>query len=269
MIRLHRAVLRIYGATFDQWQQIALHALARHVGPRGLLAPCDLVELVDEDDAVLFGILDGKRLELLFVDHFRGFLVDQQLERVLDLQLARLDASRTEILKHALELLRHLLHAGRCHDLHTGGDGANFDFDLAIVELAFPQHFPEALARVGVARCRVARESGLRPRQQRIQNTVFGGISSARTHLGHCLFTGHLDGDLHQIADDRVNLAADIADLRELGGLHLDERRPRQAGQPARDLGLAHAGRPDHENVLRRDLGSEALGNLLAPPAIS
>jgi hypothetical protein len=68
-----------------------------------------------------------------------------------------------------------------------------------------------------------------------------------------------LDRDLDQIADDRVDVAADVADLGELGRLDLDERRLGEPRQPARDLGLADAGRADHQDVLRRDLLAQRL----------
>src|SRR5690606_33899126 len=42
-----------------------------------------------------------------------------------------------------------------------------------------------------------------------------------------------------------------------------------QLGQPARDLGLAHARRPDHQDVLGRDLGAQLVLDLLAPPAVA
>jgi hypothetical protein len=42
--------------------------------------------------------------------------------------------------------------------------------------------------------------------------------------------------------------------------------QPRQA---PRDLGLADAGRPDHQDVLRRDLVAQRLGHLLAAPAVA
>jgi len=38
------------------------------------------------------------------------------------------------------------------------------------------------------------------------------------------------------------------------------ERRPGEARQTARDLGLADAGRADHEDVLGRDLGAQGIG---------
>ena len=39
--------------------------------------------------------------------------------------------------------------------------------------------------------------------------------------------------------------------------------------QPPRDLGLAHAGGPDHQDVLGRDLLAQRLGHLLPAPAIA
>jgi hypothetical protein len=42
--------------------------------------------------------------------------------------------------------------------------------------------------------------------------------------------------------------------------------KPREA---ARDLGLAHPGGPDHQDVLRRDLLAQRLGDLLAAPAVA
>ncbi len=82
-------------------------------------------------------------------------------------------------------------------------------------------------------------------------------------------FARLLHGDVDQVADDRVDVAADVADLGELGRLDLDERGLGQAGQAARDLGLADAGGPDHQDVLRRDLAAQGLLDVLAPPAVA
>jgi hypothetical protein len=60
------------------------------------------------------------------------------------------------------------------------------------------------------------------------------------------------DRDFDEIAHDLLDVAADIADLGEFGGLDLDERRAGEFGQPPRDLGLADAGRPDHQDVFRQ-----------------
>ena len=74
---------------------------------------------------------------------------------------------------------------------------------------------------------------------------------------------------LDQVAGDLLDVAADIADLGELGRLDLDERRVGELGQPPADLGLAAAGRADHQDVLGRDLVAQLGAEALAPPAVA
>jgi hypothetical protein len=50
-------------------------------------------------------------------------------------------------------------------------------------------------------------------------------------------------GDVDEVPNDHVHVAAVETHLRELGGLHLDEGRLRQLRQPSRDLSLAHTSR--------------------------
>ena len=77
------------------------------------------------------------------------------------------------------------------------------------------------------------------------------------------------DRDLDEVAHDLFDVAADIADLGELGGLDLQERRVGEPGEAAGDLGLAAAGRPDHQDVLRRDLLAQRPVELLPAPAVA
>ena len=108
-----------------------------------------------------------------------------------------------------------------------------------------------------------------RPRQQHVQHALLGCVHRAMAHLRHLLLARHLHCDVHQVLDDRIDLATDVADLGELRRFDLDERRAREPREATRDLGLADAGRTDHEDVLRRDLGAQALGHLHAAPAIA
>ena len=102
-------------------------------------------------------------------------------------------------------------------------------------------------------------------RQQQIEHALLRRLLRLLAHLGEALLAHHLDGDLGQVADHRLDVAADVADLGELRRLDLQERRLRQLRQAARDLGLADAGRADHQDVLRRDLLGH-LGRQLLPP---
>ena len=65
------------------------------------------------------------------------------------------------------------------------------------------------------------------------------------------------------------DVAADVTHLGELGSLHLDERRVGELGEPAVNLGLADAGRADHEDVLGRDFLAQRLADLHAAPAVA
>ena len=87
--------------------------------------------------------------------------------------------------------------------------------------------------------------------------------------LERLLLADHLHGDLGQVAHDRLDVAADVADLGELRGLDLEERRVGQARQAPRDLGLADARRPDHEDVLRQDLARHLGRQALPAPAVA
>ena len=65
------------GGAFDQRQQIALHAFARHVAADAAVARADLVDLVEEDDAVVLHRLDRLLRELFGVEQLVGFFVDE------------------------------------------------------------------------------------------------------------------------------------------------------------------------------------------------
>ena len=94
MIGLHRAVLRRDCRAFDQRQQIALHAFARDVGAaaHAVAARIDLVDLVEEDDAVVLDRRDRLGGNLVVVDQLVALFGDQNVEAVLDRDAARLCA---------------------------------------------------------------------------------------------------------------------------------------------------------------------------------
>ncbi len=104
---------------------------------------------------------------------------------------------------------------------------------------------------------------------QRIEHALLGGELRARLHVLALALARLRDRDLDQIADDLFDVAADIADLGEFGGLDLDERRAGELRQPPRDLGLADAGRPDHQDVFRQHFLAQRAGELQPPPAVA
>ena len=91
-------------------------------------------------------------------------------------------------------------------------------------------------------------------RQQRIEDAVLGALLGLGAHAQLGLLAVQLDRGVGQVAHDLLDVLADVADLGEARGLDLDERRVGQRRQAARDLGLADAGRADHQDVLGHHL---------------
>ncbi len=85
----------------------------------------------------------------------------------------------------------------------------------------------------------------------------------------HGLFAVHLDGDVHQVADDGFHVAADVADLGEFGRLDLDEGRVGQLGQAAGDFGFTDPGGADHQDVFGGDFGAQVFIHLHPAPAVA
>ena len=95
------------------------------------------------------------------------------------------------------------------------------------------------------------------------------GLLGARLHVLALLVAGQRNRNLDEVADDLLDIAADVTHLGELGRLHLDERRARQARQAPGDFRLADAGRPDHQDVLRHHLFAQLFVELQPAPAVA
>ena len=271
VVGLDHADLGRDGGAFDQRQQVALHTLARDIRSAAFAAG-DLVDLVKKDYAVRLDITHGFQLDFFLVDEAPRFFVSQLLHRLGNLQLAFLGTLLTQVLEHALQLRGEFFHAGRRKDFHLCGRHRQIKLDFLVVKLALAQHLAEFLPRGGFLRlgCAVLNLPGItRARQQHVEDAVLGGIFRAHAHLARGFLARLLDGDLGQVADDAVDILADIADFGELGRFHLDERRARQTRQSPRDLGLADAGGSDHQNVLGRDFLSHDPLDPHPPPAVA
>src|SRR5262249_19604229 len=127
------------------------------------------------------------------------------------------------------------------------------------VELAGAQHAAELVP--GLRRGPLA--------DQRIEHALLGGELGLGRHALAQALAGHAEGDLHEIAHNLLDIAADIADLGELGRLDLQERRLGEAREAPRDLGLADPRRADHQDVLGLHLLAQAFRQLLAAPAVA
>ena len=104
---------------------------------------------------------------------------------------------------------------------------------------------------------------------QRVEHALLGGALGAGLDLLAQALARHADRDLDEVAGDLLDIAADIADFGEFGGLDLEERRLGEARQATGDLGLAAAGRADHQDVFRQHFLAQFGRELLAPPAVA
>ena len=169
--------------------------------------------------------------------------------------------------EHVLQLAGELLHAGRRDDLEADCYGIHLDVHFVVVQVTFAQALAQHLARVAHVAAVVGGRA--RRRQQHVENALLGSLFGGCLNALHGLLAQHLHGDVGQVAHDRFDIATDVANLGELGGFHLDERRIRQARQAAGDFRLADAGRADHEDVLGRHFLAQTVLQLHAPPAVA
>ena len=154
----------------------------------------------------------------------------------------------------------------------------NRDLDLAVLELAGQQPALHLLARplaalgglVGLVRVGLAASSwaGARARAGRAAAARPAALACSSTVSRSALRTSRIAASTRSRIRPSTSRPY-VADLGVLGGLGLHERCAHEHGQPAGDLGLAHAGRADQHDVLGRDLRREVVGQLPPPPPIA
>ena len=106
-------------------------------------------------------------------------------------------------------------------------------------------------------------------REEQVEEALLDALLGDLFDLGLALLADHVDRDVHEVADHGLDVAADVADLGELGRLDLDERRAGEAGEAAGDLGLPDPRRPDHDDVVGHDLVAQLVIDALAAPAVA
>ena len=246
------------------------------------------VDFVDEDDAGVFGLANGFVLHLVHVDELGGFLVEQQLAGFGHGHLALAGFLGHHVAQHVLQAReRALVHAGRrAHHAHAGAGLRHLNFDFAVFQLAVLDFLAEplagALVQLGVGLRHVVGPAplpkptpgfgagGLRHgRNQGIENQLFHGVGG----LG---FHGFLAAGLHavhallgQVAHHAFHVAAHVAHFGELAGFHFHKGRIGEVGQAAGNFGFAHAGGPNHEDVVGHDFGLHVGRGVQAAPAVA
>ena len=102
-----------------------------------------------------------------------------------------------------------------------------------------------------------------------VEHAFFGGFFSFSANFLALGFFDQRDTNFDKIADDALDIAADIANLGEFSSFNLEKRRAREFRQTPRDFGFADAGGPNHQNVFRQDFLAQLAGQLLAAPSVA
>ena len=130
-------------------KQVPLDPFPGDVGSPGAVPAHDLVDLIQEDDAVLLHLAPGLLHHPVHVDEAAGLLLEQVFPGLGELDLALLGLAGEEVAQHVLEVEVHLLHAGGGKDLHhRGGALADFQLHEALFQAPGPEHGPELLPGV-------------------------------------------------------------------------------------------------------------------------
>src|SRR5437667_235918 len=158
VVGAHVAVARLYRRAFDDRQQVALDALARDVGPRALAALArDLVDLVDEDDAVILDAIERLVHDVIHVHQLLQLFVDQDAARLVHVHRAALFLLGYQLLNHFAEIDVRPFHAlRRLHHLqHWEALLLHLDLDIAFFELPIFQLGAKLLTRAAAALIRL------------------------------------------------------------------------------------------------------------------
>src|SRR5215510_7918139 len=150
MIGLHWPVFGADRGAFDQRQEIALHAFPADIGTADALgAPADLVDLVEEYEAVVLDVADRFLHGGVVVDELVRLFRHEDLERVADGDAARLGALAERLAENIAQIDHADMaarHAGDLEGWHASAGIGDLDLDFAVVEFAGAQALTEGVA---------------------------------------------------------------------------------------------------------------------------
>ena len=86
--------------------------------------------------------------------------------------------------------------------------------------------------------------------------------------LGNLFLASQVNGNLGEVANHTFDITSHVSDFGKFRGLDFQERRIRHARQSPGNLGLANAGRADHDDVLGHHIDRHIGREFLAPHTI-
>ena len=196
------------------------------------LAPRNLVDLIQENNARVLDAIDRRPRHLVHVDQPLLFFLNQIFKCLVHLHLSFLGSRAKDVRQHVLDVDIHLLNTLVRHNFKGWKISLpHIDLNLPLVKLAFtqllPQFFPRPRGRLGQRRPAIdhnsARSSGSVPRpcgrrrrQKNIQQPFFGVQLSLVSNVLEFFFTHIINRNLHQIAHHRLHITPHITNFRKL-----------------------------------------------------
>ena len=233
VIRLHHAVLRVDGRPFDDRQQVALYAFAGDVRTTRACWRPAILSISSRKTMPLCSTRSiASRARFCWSTSFSASSA-MRISRASPIaHLPTLRLAAEESRHHLLDVDAHLLDALRREDL----EGRERTAPSTSTSISRSSSRPRPAS--GRA-CRGSPPSGLRVAGSATNRRAGGGGGSGRrmsrtrsrafrsavSRFSFRLLVAHqLHADLGEIANHRLHVPADVADLGELGGLDLDER---------------------------------------------
>ena len=298
MVSLHRSVFCIHHASFNYRKDIPLDSLSRYVSARShASAGSDLVDLVDEDDAVLLCIMESLVCHLIHVDELLSLLLLEDPPRIADLAFLLLGLLWHHGIKdvtdryHALVLLEliclryivyfylnDLVFKQALFELFSDLIPCHLDIRVLFALLVLLLLVFFVLLLLGlvseIAEYISKRHSAafvliLRPGDDGIDDYVLCKRACHLCILIHPLLFAEPHGSFHKVSYHGVYVAAYITDFGKLSCFYLHERRIHKLRKSPSDLCLTYSGRSHHQDVLRRYFFPHLLGEFASPVSIT
>ena len=217
VVGLDRTMLGRDRGAFNQWQKIALHALAADVGPLAFGACADLVDLVEKHDAAVFDSVNGILDDLFLIEELVAFLRQQDIVTGLHVHAPGFGTPAESLGHHVGKIDdagRTAGHAGNVKAGNAAGIG-DLNFNLLAVQLTRAQFLAEGFAG----------GFGSAGADQGFDDAGFGVEPGLSIDILAPRRLHHGDAGLEKIANDLIDIATHITHFSKFGGFDLDEGR--------------------------------------------
>ena len=218
-----------------------------------------LVDLIDKDNAGLFGGVNGAPRHFLFIQQLVCLAIDQDVMTLGNGHFALFGARAHRPLEHIADIEHRPSAAGHIELTKGRLCFGHVDLYFIVIQLARDQFLTKPFAR-GVAGIGASED---------VDHFLLGLLFCAGADIFAHGLAGDEDRVFGQIPDDLFDIAADIAHFGEFRRLNFDKGRLGQCRKAARDFRFSNPCGANHEDIFRIDLFLHLGRQLLAAPPVA